>query len=60
MLGNVKKCLGHWRNFSEIFRKDNTYDNIKRHKKHGLTLSLEDAFLKKLQKGVKFTPPCYF
>ena len=60
MLGNVKKCLGHWRNFSEIFRKDNTYDNIKSHKKHGLTLSLEDAFLKKLQKGVKFTPPCNF
>ena len=60
MLGNVKKILGHWRNFSEIFRKDKTYDNIKSHKKYGFTLSLEDAFLEKLQKGVKFTPPCYF
>ena len=60
MLGNVEKSLRHWRNFSEIFRKDKTYDNIKIHKKHGLTLSPEDAFLEKLQKSVKFTPPCYF
>ena len=60
MLENVKKILSDWKNFSEIFRKDKTYDNIKSHKKHGLTLSPEDAFLKKLQKSVKFTPPCYF
>ena len=43
-----------------MFRKDKTHDNIKSHKKHGFTLSLEDVFLEKLQKGVKFTPLCYF
>ena len=60
MLENVKKILSDWKNFSEIFRKDKTYDNIKSHKKHGFTLSLENAFLEKLQKGAKFTPPSYF
>ena len=60
MLGNVKKILGDWGNFSEIFRKDKTYDNIKSHKKHSFTLSLEDLFLENLQEGVKLTPPFYF
>ena len=60
MLENVKKILGDWRKISEIFRKGKTYDNIKSYKKHGFTLSLEDAFLEKLQVSVKLTPPCYF
>ena len=34
-------------NFSEIFRND----NIKRHKKQGFTLSLEDNFWKNHRKG---------
>ena len=46
------------KNFNEIFRKDGTYDNIKRHEKQGFTLSLEDAFSKKHtgEGGFKFTP----
>ena len=31
-----------------------TYDNIKGHKKQGLTFSLEDTFLKKSQGGGEF------
>ena len=60
MLRNVKEIIGDLRNFSEIFRKDKTYNNIKSHTKQGFTLSLEDAFLEKLQGGVILTPPCYF
>ena len=52
MLGNVKQILGDWSNFSEIFKKDKTYDNIKSHKKHGFPLSLENE-------SAKLTPPCY-
>ena len=55
MLGNVKEIIGDLRNFSEIFRKDKTYNNIKSHTKQGFTLSLEDEFLEKLQWGVKLT-----
>ena len=37
--------------FNEIFRKDATYDNIKRHKKQGFALSLQDTSLEKPQGG---------
>ena len=36
-----------------------TYDNIKSHKKKRFTISLEDAFLEKPQRGVKLTPPAF-
>ena len=40
-------------NFSEIFRKDATYNNIKVRENHGFTLFLEDTVSEKPQ-GVKF------
>ena len=48
---NVEKkkssyLLNDHSDFNEIFRKDVTYDNIKRHKKNqDFTLSLENYFL---------------
>ena len=42
---NSSNLLNDIRNFNEIFKEDVTYDNIKSHKNHGFTLSLEDAFL---------------
>ena len=45
------------RNFNEIFRKDMTYDNTKSHKSQGFTLSLEDTFFKKPQRGFILIPP---
>ena len=44
------------RNFNEIFRKDVTYEILKITKNQGFTLSLENTFLKKPQRGVKLTP----
>ena len=41
------------RNFNEIFRKDVTYDNIK---KQAFTVSLEDTVWEKPYGGVNFTP----
>ena len=40
-------------NFSEIFRKDATYNNIKVRENHGFTLFLEDTVSEKPQ-GIKF------
>ena len=60
MLGNVKKILSDWRNFSEIFRKDKTYGNIKSHKKHGFTLSLEDLFFEKPTRRCQIDPSQLF
>ena len=46
------------RNFTENFRKDVTYDNIKSHKKsQRFTLSLEDTFFEESQEGFKLNPP---
>ena len=36
-------------NFSDIFRKDVTYDNIKSKKTQGFTISQDDTFLEKTQ-----------
>ena len=36
-------------NFSDIFRKDVTYDNIKSKKPQGFTISQDDTFLEKTQ-----------
>ena len=44
------------RNFNEIFRKDVTYDNTKSHKSQGFTLSLEDTFFEKPQRGFILIP----
>ena len=44
---NASYLLNDLVNFTEIFRKNVTYDNIKSKKKQDFTLSLEDTFLKK-------------
>ena len=39
-------------NFNEVFRKYVTEDNIKSHKNHGFSRSIENTFLEKPQGGV--------
>ena len=58
ILTNSLFLLNDLRNFTGIFRKDVTYDNIKSHKNQGFTFSLEDTFLEKPQGGQN-DPPAF-
>ena len=49
--------LNYLRNFNEIFKKDVDYDNIKSHKKSIFTVSLENTFFKKSQRGGQIDLP---